>query len=225
MSLNRLHRPQPVARTRPPRGVVVTAWLGSAGDPAAAGWSARYAASTGRRLVVLVTGSGASPGDDYRAELARACGAPCGLGALDLDVLESTGSPLEALLAASRLADVLVLPTDGPAPVADRPLGRTLEEAVTRSFTPVVIVPGLYRQDRDGAVVVGADVDRAIIDAMRCRAPIVRASTPSGMIAASRSAALVVARCHRHEPGSWLASCRALQVARSSWSPLVAVHS
>jgi nucleotide-binding universal stress UspA family protein len=215
----------PAIRRKRGPGVVVAAWLGSTADAAAAEWAHQWAVSTGRRLVVLVVGAAASPGFGYRTEIASACGADeFGLGALKVDIEEAAGSPAEVLLDASAWADVLVLPTDGPAPVADRQLGQTIETVVTKSSAPVVIVPGLYRQDPDGTVVIGADVDESAVREIKQRVPVVRATSSAAMIAASTAAALVVARCHGHDRGPVSRACRAIQVARSAWSPVVAVH-
>ncbi|MBK6440696.1 MAG: universal stress protein [Actinomycetales bacterium] len=225
MSLAPLYPQLPAIRRKRGQGVVVAAWLGSTADAAAAEWARQWALSTGRRLVVLVVGAAASTGFGYRTDIARTCGvAEFGAGALDVDIQEATGSPAEVLVDASRWADVLVLPTDGPAPIADRPLGRTIEAVVTKASAPVVIVPGLYREDPDGTVVVGADVDEAAVTEMKRRVPVVRATSAAAMIAASKAATLVVARCHGHDRGSVSRPCRAIQVARSAWSPVVAVH-
>ncbi len=225
MSLTTVQPQLPVTRRKGSQGVVVAAWLGSTADAAAAQWAREWAGSTGRRLVVLVVGAPASPGFGYRTEIAHACGAAAfGTGALGVDIVDAAGSPAEVLLDASRWADVLVLPTDGPASIADRPLGPTIEAVVTKASAPVVIVPGLYRQDPDGTVVVSADADDTVVQQMQHRAPVVRASSAAAMIAASQAATLVVARCHGHDRGSVSRACRAIQVARSAWSPVVAVH-
>ncbi len=220
-------QPRPLAHVRG-RGGVMAAWTGSAGDSAAARWALDWAHRTGRPLTVLVSGAAASPGAAYRSDLADALGIPVAMTEPPfLDVVVQPGDPASAVLAAVSDVDVLVLPVDGPAPVAGRSLGRTAETIVARGTTAVVIVPALHRRDPEGTVVVGEDVDPQVLRGLAAHAPVVRTATVEAMIDASRAADLVVARCDgsrdsttAHRP----ADCRALQVAASAWSPVLAVH-
>lgn len=218
-------RPQPLARTTVHRGGVLVAWLGGSGDAAALRWALSWAHLTAREVTVLVTGQAATPGTGYRSDIASALGVPVAMTeAPFLRILELSGDPVAALLTAGIRADVLVVPTGGPAPIPNRSLGRTVERVVARHPGAVVVVPALYREDEEGRVVVGHDVEHVIVNDLARYAPIVRADSPAAMIDASRSASLVVARCQGHHPGALRASCQPLHIAASAWCPVLTVH-
>ena len=217
--------PQPLARTTVHRGGVLVAWLGGSGDAAALRWALSWAHQTAREVTVLVTGQAATPGTGYRSDIAAALGVPVAMTeAPFLRILELSGDPVAALLTAGIRADVLVIPTGGPAPIPNRSLGRTVERVVARHPGAVVVVPALYREDEEGRVVVGHDVEHVIVNDLARYAPIVRADSPAAMIDASRSASLVVARCQGHHPGALRASCQPLHIAASAWCPVLTVH-
>lgn len=211
---------EPVARR-----AVITAWTGGPGDIAAARWALHWARQTGRELTVLVAGAALTPGRGYRSEIAAAFGVPVAMTESPfLRVIERPGDVATALLAETAWDDVLVVPTDGPAPIPNRPLGRSVEQVVSRHPGAVVVVPALFRQDPDGTVVVGHDVTSDILGEIGHRAPVVQVTGSAAMVDASQAASLVVVRCRGHASAVRPTSCRALQVARSSWCPVVAVH-
>ena len=144
-------RPQPLARTTVHRGGVLVAWLGGSGDAAALRWALSWAHQTARDVTVLVTGQAATPGSAYRSHIAAALGVPVGMTeAPFMRILERSGDPVAALLTAGIRADVLVIPTGGPAPIPNRSLGRTVERVVARHPGAVAtLIRSYLTQGRD----------------------------------------------------------------------------
>ncbi|MEI2827933.1 MAG: universal stress protein [Dermatophilaceae bacterium] len=227
---------------------VVVGWSGSPHSAAAVMWAARVAERTGRELIVVhVTPpasrrlrwhAGLSPlsrtmqrGEqtlrrDVRRRFSR----------VRMTVRHEVGDTATVLVGIAKTS-LLVIGSAGPARVAHRSIGPTVAKIVATARGPLVVVPGLYAEDRDELPVVigeagpiGADLVAQFADADMGAA--LRHTPRERAAKASHATWLVVASCP-HEPAQTRAPrllghtpvchCRDLDLLRSAACPVLIV--
>lgn len=227
---------------------VVVGWSGSPHSAAAVMWAARVAERTGRELIVVhVTHpstrrlrwhAGLLPLSRrmQRAEHALRRDVRRRFRRVRMTILHEVGDTATVLVGIAR-ASLLVIGSAGPARVAHRSLGPTVAKVVTTARGPLVVVPGLYAEDRDelpvvigeagpiGAHLVAQFADAGVGAALR-HTPRERAAK------ASHATWLVVASCP-HEPATSrpprllghapVCHCRDLDLLRSAACPVLIV--